>query len=183
MMWNTVQFVNYILGCSVMEAIATNADPVHFYKEVKFPWDVKEEPRCSNSTLCPKLNYTWHFYFDQLLAMGVKNYVFGGYEVTRNSTIELYWPPVARPWNKKHFESVRRRVKKRGGKILADLGYVLPGTFNRKAFLHSAIDFTRRFAIDGFRLDVPYFGPHSSLPATREILSITKKLGLETALK
>ncbi|KAF4681572.1 hypothetical protein FOZ60_011939 [Perkinsus olseni] len=151
-----MQLLFYILGCSVMEVIASNANPIHFYKEVKFPWDKREAPVCSNSTLCPKPNYTWQFYFDQLLAMGVKNYVFGGYAIKQNSEIELDWAPFARPWDKKEFESVRRRVKKRGGKILADLGYHLPDTFDRPAFLHSARAFAKRFAVDGFRLGLSF---------------------------
>ncbi|KAF4705717.1 hypothetical protein FOZ62_031330 [Perkinsus olseni] len=177
-----MQLLFYILGCSVMDVIASNAYSVHFYKEVKFPWDKREAPVCSNSTLCPKPNYTWHFYFDQLLAMGVKNYVFGGYAIKQNSKIELDWAPFARPWDKKEFESVRRRVKKRGGKILADLGYHLPDTFDRPAFLHSARAFAKRFAVDGFRLGLS-FGPQTNITVTREILKVTKKLGLETALR
>ncbi|KAF4684204.1 hypothetical protein FOZ60_008120 [Perkinsus olseni] len=182
-MRNPVQFVYYILGCSVMEVIASSANPVHFYKEVKFPWDVKEDPTCSNSTLCPTLNYTWQFYFDKLLGMGVKNFVFGGYAIKQNSTIRLDWEPFGHPWDEKEFEYVKRRSEEKGGKILADFGLYRPATLHRTTFLSSAKDFVKRYPVDGFRLDLWLNDLDENIKVVREVLDITKKLGLETALR
>ncbi|KAF4719485.1 hypothetical protein FOZ63_018723, partial [Perkinsus olseni] len=173
-MWNTMQLLFYILGCSVMEATAVYANPVHFYKKVKFPWDVKEDPTCLNSTLCPTLNYTWQFYFDQLLGMGVKNFVFGGYAIKQNSTIRLDWEPIARPWNEKEFQYVKRRSEEKGGKILADFGFYRPAALNRTTFLSSAKDFIKRYPVDGFRLDLWLNDPDENIKVVREVLDITK---------
>ncbi|KAF4707704.1 hypothetical protein FOZ63_026399, partial [Perkinsus olseni] len=78
---------------------ATADGHVEFYKEVQFPWAIKEIPECGNSTLCPeKANYTWDHYFDYLLNKGVRNFLFGGYVVSRSKIVQEV--PFYPQWDK-----------------------------------------------------------------------------------
>ncbi|KAF4721651.1 hypothetical protein FOZ63_010490, partial [Perkinsus olseni] len=177
----------YILGSATpsgMEKFIT-CTSTEFYKEVSTPWAYKQTPECSGCPSCG--NYTWDYYFNYTLSMGVRNYKLRGYLINRESkltTTEFFAPP----WNKHGFMSLRRRVNSQGGRILADLqdfGFSSPhreGTFDKTVFVESVKNFTKDYPVDGFIVGLPLRDPKywktGTIQAMKECFEAIKELKL-----
>ncbi|KAF4684876.1 hypothetical protein FOZ60_007184 [Perkinsus olseni] len=152
---------------------------VEFYKEVQFPWAIKEVPECGNSTLCPeKANYTWDYYFDYLLNKGVRSFLLGGYVVSRSKIVQEV--PFYPQWDKGRFAALSKRVRAMGGKVLAELGSYKDKAFDKATFHESVAKFTKDYPVDGFRVSWPFWGLDGAKPL-KELLEDIKELGMESA--
>ncbi|KAF4711447.1 hypothetical protein FOZ63_027683, partial [Perkinsus olseni] len=107
-MWTSVQhfFCLYALGSS---GKVTSKTSLNFYKEPERPWAIKEWPYYLGTTQPPP-DYTWDEYFDYLLALDTRHFVFGGYEVIYTSEIveKFIWPPRKNStWNEGKFRALK----------------------------------------------------------------------------
>ncbi|KAF4730451.1 hypothetical protein FOZ62_018597, partial [Perkinsus olseni] len=148
----------YILGSATPSGVGggTMCTSTEFYKELFTPWIYKQTPWCDGCPTCG--NYTWDYYFNYTVDMGVRNYMLHGYIINRSSeltTTDFFAPP----WDKHGFMFLRRRVNSQGGRILAHLrGFWFSSweeTFNKTAFVESVKNFTKYFPVDGFILGFP----------------------------
>ncbi|KAF4734329.1 hypothetical protein FOZ63_023118, partial [Perkinsus olseni] len=141
---------------------------------------------------CPiKANYTWDYYFAQLLDMRVRNFILGGNTVNRGSRIERIQRQFYPPWDRSGFMSLKHEVECRGGRVLADLGlFWFPSwreTFNKTAFLESVANFTKDYPVDGFILGFPVSSPLSwetdIIQSMRECFEAIKELRMVSGLR
>ncbi|KAF4674536.1 hypothetical protein FOL47_009062 [Perkinsus chesapeaki] len=155
------------------------AGPLKFYKGISFPWAIKEGPICSNSTLCPQSHgYTWESYFNKLLTIGVNNFLFGGY-VLKNDRIVRdmdFYPP----WNETSYSALKKRVKTKGGSILARLGVNYDKAFHNATFIESVRNFTKKYPVDGFMLDT--LNAYPSMKVLQQPLRALKGMNYTAAL-
>ncbi|KAF4683177.1 hypothetical protein FOZ60_009530 [Perkinsus olseni] len=170
----------YILGSATPSV-------TEFYKEVSTPWDHKQTPWCWGCPTCG--NYTWDYYFNYTLDMGVRNYMLNGYYISRESILKTT-DSFAPLWDKHGFMSLRLRVKGRGGRILADLrDFWFPSwneTFNKTAFVESVKNFTKDYPVDGFILGFPHgkrkFWKTDITQAMKECFEAIEELRMVSAL-
>ncbi|KAF4650093.1 hypothetical protein FOL46_001210, partial [Perkinsus olseni] len=179
----TLLFI-YIL-CSGTPSGAEECTSTEFYKELYTPWDYKQTPWSDG---CPTHgNYTWDYYFNYTLDMGVRNYRLLCYIISRESVLRT-WDFFGPPWDKHGFMSFRRRVNSQGGRILADLQnfeFSSPhreGTFNKAVFVESVENFTKDYPVDGFVFGLPLRDPKywktGTIQAIKECFEAIKELKL-----
>ncbi|KAF4682593.1 hypothetical protein FOZ60_010388 [Perkinsus olseni] len=190
-MWTSLCFLSlYTVGAaSSLDVERWSTSHPEFYKSVTFPWVIKEFASCIE---CPiKANYTWDYYFAQLLDMRVRNFILGGNTVNRGSRIERIQRQFYPPWDRSGFMSLKHEVECRGGRILADLGlFWFPSwreTFNKTAFLESVANFTKDYPVDGFILGFPVSSPLSwetdIIQSMRECFEAIKELRMVSGLR
>ncbi|KAF4686363.1 hypothetical protein FOZ60_005373, partial [Perkinsus olseni] len=178
--------------CTVASAAFLRPTPspsshLEFYKDLTYPWAVKEAPICFNQTLCPQNpNYTWDDYFEYLLDKGVKNFVFGGLMMVRSDIRFILEYNSTSRWNQTGFMALRKRVRARGGRILGDMVdaqgmYGKP--FNKTLFRENVAKFVKLFPVDGFR--IAEFLPYSGQTAehVKEALETIIELGLISSIR
>ncbi|KAF4684576.1 hypothetical protein FOZ60_007678 [Perkinsus olseni] len=176
-MWTGVQqfFCLYALGSS---GKVTSKTSLNFYKELERPWVIKEWPYYLGTTQPPP-DYTWDEYFDYLLALDTRHFVFGGYEVIYTSEIveKFIWPPRKNStWNEGKFRALK------------SLGGGSSRNFNKTLFGESLTRVLSKFPIHGILHVLPATVPNwanldEATKIIREMMEILKCLGLDTALR
>ncbi|EER02792.1 hypothetical protein Pmar_PMAR022218 [Perkinsus marinus ATCC 50983] len=178
-MWASARLLCLYVLSATADVDPYTGHPLQFYKEVLYPWNIKEEPDGCNESI-PYVNYTWDYYFDYLVSSGATNLQLGGYSLNAKSEIKLD-PPFYDPWNKTGFKALRKRVDAAGGVIMAELGIYLNKTFDKASFMESAKEFVKEYPVDGFIVgDLP--SDFSEYPLLKELVAAIKELNLRVSL-
>ncbi|EEQ97697.1 hypothetical protein Pmar_PMAR028543, partial [Perkinsus marinus ATCC 50983] len=178
-MWTSTKLLCLYALSAAGDADPYTGRPLQFYKEMEFPWNIKEEPESLNASI-PHVNYTWDHYFDYLISSGATNLQLGGYSLNVKSEIELD-PPYYDPWNETGFKVLRKRMNATGGLILAKLAIYFNKTFDKASFMESARAFVKKYPVDGFNLGIlPY--DLSEYQLLKELVAAIKELNLRACL-
>ncbi|EER18630.1 hypothetical protein Pmar_PMAR013526 [Perkinsus marinus ATCC 50983] len=178
-MWASARLLCLYVLSATADVDPYTGHPLQFYKEVLYPWNIKERPRSFNESM-PYYKYTWDDYFDYLVSSGATSLQLGGYLLNAKSEIELD-PPFYDPWNKTGFKALRKRVDAAGGVIMAELGIYLNKTFDKASFMESAREFVKDYPVDGFI--VGHLPPDfSEYPLLKELVAAIKELNLRVSL-
>ncbi|KAF4727670.1 hypothetical protein FOZ63_018849 [Perkinsus olseni] len=176
-----------IVSAAFLRPTPSPSSHLEFYKDLYYPWAVKEGPICFNQTLCPRYpNYTWDDYFEYLLDKGVKNFVFGGLMMVRSDIRFILEYNTTSRWNRTGFMPLKRRVQARGGRILGnmlDAQGMYGKPFNKTLFRNNVAKFAKHFPVDGFR--IAEFLPYSGQTAehVKEALEAINELGLISSIR
>ncbi|KAF4677927.1 hypothetical protein FOL47_008031 [Perkinsus chesapeaki] len=137
------------LSLYVLNAIAVaSVSSLEFYKGVRYPWATKEVPQCSTDACPSEANYTWDFYFDKILGLGAKSFVFDGYALNGSEIVK--YPPFYPSWDEKTFDSLHQRTSGRSGHIMVRLARFYDTHVDEAALTRNTRSFLKKYPVDGF---------------------------------
>ncbi|EER13492.1 hypothetical protein Pmar_PMAR000079 [Perkinsus marinus ATCC 50983] len=148
------------------------------YKYIPSAWGRKEIPSCWSHQCPHSANFTWDFYWDQILKLGVRNLVLGG--------CKFYVPGKLRCWRRSKLAALKERVASRGGKILVDLDFDGPfNLFNETLIVNTIHKLSKYYSGVGIRVTYgpEYFDKRSMVKILKLAVETVNKLNMISAIR
>ncbi|EER09456.1 hypothetical protein Pmar_PMAR003879, partial [Perkinsus marinus ATCC 50983] len=176
-MWASTKLLCLYAFSAAGDADTYTGHSLQIYKQVRYPWYIKEHPYCCNESIPHYQNYTWDSYFDYLISSGA-NLQLGGYKIRETSKIGV---DFYGPWSRTGFKALRERADAAGKVIIAELDTFLKGTFDKASFIKSVKEFRKDYPVDGFNVGFRHSDP-SRYQVGKELVAAIKELNLRVSL-